>query len=192
MKVKDVVMYQATTRDYKVGEIIEFGKQRNFQAERVFATNYRMPNGMMPEMFLEEKLKKKKKLNKEEMRSICDILWNYGFAMREIGMEICRQKYYAKRPSRLSSMFLCENVEDAKMYLSTAKTKGYISTPKVVAVKLNGELFKTNNSFNRRDGKSIDEFEKQSHDYWSDNNLGDKKGEEYLFEGIAEIVEIIQ
>ena len=60
--VKDVIMYQATTRDYKVGDIIEFGKERNFQAQRVFNTNYRMDgaeNGMA-EMFLDEKLKKKK------------------------------------------------------------------------------------------------------------------------------------
>lgn len=41
-EVKDLILYQATTRDYKVGDIIEFGQERNFQAERVFATNYKM------------------------------------------------------------------------------------------------------------------------------------------------------
>ena len=48
-KVKNLVMYQATTRDYKVGDILEFGKERNYQAQRVFNTNYRMDgaeNGM--------------------------------------------------------------------------------------------------------------------------------------------------
>ena len=61
MQVENLIMYQATTRDYKVGDIIKFGKDRNYQAERVFKTNYRMlgaENGMA-EMFLEEKLKKK-------------------------------------------------------------------------------------------------------------------------------------
>lgn len=195
MQVKDVVLYQATTRDYKVGDILEFGKVRNFQAERVFATNYRMGNAQngMAEMFLQEKLKKKKKLKQDEMKTICDILWNYGFSMRELGYEICRQQHYSDRPSRLTAMFLCDNVEDAKCYLTTAKQKGISTNPKVVGVKLNGNLFKTSNSFNMRGGKSLDEFIEQAHSYWKgiDDNFKDTKSIEYLFEGSAEIVEII-
>ncbi len=193
-KVKDLVMYQATTRDYKVGDVLEFGKLRNYQAERVFNTNYRMPNGMMPEMFIEEKLKKKKKLNREEMRVICDILWNYGFSMRELGMEICRQKNYKNEPSRLNAMFLCEKPEEAKCYLATAKSKGKTTDPKVVGLKLNGKILKTSNSFNQRNGKSIDEFIEQAHLYWKgiDDSFEDLKSVEYLFEGTAEVVEIIR
>lgn len=192
-KVKDLVMYQATTRDYKIGDILEFGKNRNFQAERVLRTNYRMTDGMMPEMFLEEKLKKKKKLKCDEMRAICDILWSYGFSMRELGYEICRQLHYKNEPSRLHCMFLCEKAEEAKCYLTTAKQKGNETSPKVVGVKLNGKLLKTSNSFNRRDGKSIDEFITQAHDYWKgvDEDFADTKSVEYLFEGTAEVVEIL-
>ena len=198
-KVKDLIMYQATTRDYKVGDIIEFGKERNFQAQRVFNTNYRMAgaeNGMA-EMFLDEKLKKKKKslkLKREEVKSINNILWSYGFSMRELGYEICRQLYHKNEPSRLTSMFLCEKAEEAKCYLTTAQQKGKDTDPKVVGVKLNGKLLKTSNSFNRRDGKSIDEFIEQAHDYWKGvgDDFNDAKSVEYLFEGTAEIVEIIR
>ena len=194
MKVKDVIMYQATTRDYKVGDVLKFGEDRNYQGERVLATNYRMPDETMVEMYLEQKIKKKKKLKVDEMRVICDILWNYGFSMRELGMEICRQLYYKNRPSRLKCMFLCETAEEAKCYLTTATKKGKTTNPKVVGIKLNGNLFKTSNSFNRRDGKSIDEFIEQSHDYWKgiDDSFEDKKSVEYLFEGTAEVVEIIE
>lgn len=57
-EVIDLIMYQATTRDYKVGDILEFGKERNFQAERVFATNYKMleAGNNMAEMFIDSKL----------------------------------------------------------------------------------------------------------------------------------------
>ncbi|MBQ7798543.1 MAG: DUF2441 domain-containing protein [Clostridia bacterium] len=195
--VKDLIMYQATTRDYKVGDILEFGKVRNYQAERVFKTSYRMDgaeNGMA-EMFLAEKLKKKnKKLKREEMKAICDILFSYGFSMRELGYEICRQLYYKDEPSRLTSMFLCEKAEDAKCYLTTAQSKGKSTDPKVVGVKLNGKILKASNMFNRRDGKSIDEFIEQAHDYWKgvDDDFVDIKSVEYLFEGKAEIVEIIR
>ena len=198
-KVKNLVMYQATTRDYKIGDIIEFGKERNFQAQRVFNTNYRMDgaeNGMA-EMFLDGKLKKKKKtlkLKREEAKSICDILFNYGFSMRELGYEICRQLYHKEEPSRLTAMFLCEKPEEAKCYLTTAKQKGKDTEPKVVGVKLNGKLLKTSNMFNRRDGKSIDEFIEQAHNYWKGvgDDFADTKSVEYLFEGTAEIVEIIR
>lgn len=197
--VKDLIMYQATTRDYKVGDILEFGKDRNYQAERVFNTNYRMEgaeNGMA-EMFLTEKLKNKKKslkLKREEAKSICNILFSYGFSMRELGYEICRQLYYKEEPSRLTSMFLCEKVEEARCYLTTAQSKGKTTDPKVVGVKLNGKLLKTSNSFNRREGKSLDEFIEQAHDYWKgvDDDFVDIKSVEYIFEGTAEIVEIIK
>jgi hypothetical protein len=195
-KVNDLVMYQATTRDYKVGDVIEFGKERNYQAERALKTNFKMENAPnnMAEMFLEEKLKKKKKLKREEMKNVCDILWNYGFSMRELGYEICRQQYYKNEPSRLTCMFLCDKAEDAKCYLTTAQSKGNESNPKVVGVKLNGKLLRTSNSFNMRGGKSIDEFIEQAHDYWKGvgEDFADLKSVEYLFEGTAEIVEIIE
>ena len=40
MQVKDLILYHATTRGYKIGDILTFGKDRNYQAERVFATDY--------------------------------------------------------------------------------------------------------------------------------------------------------
>ena len=91
-------------------------------------------------------------------------------------------------------MFLCEKKEEAKAYLSTAKTKGKSTDPKVVGLKLNGKILKTSNAFNARDGKSIDEFVEQAHLYWRGvgDDYTDSKSVEYIFEGIAEVVEIIR
>lgn len=193
--VKDLIMYQATTRNYKVGDVLEFGKTRNYQAERVFATNYKIEGAEnnMPEMLLNEKIRKRKRLKKDEMKAVCKILWNYGFSMRELGYEICRQKYYPDEPSRMTCMFLCEKADEAKLYLTTAKSKGGQDAPKVIGVKLNGKLLKTSNSFNMRGGKSLDEFVEQAHQYWQGvkDDFEDKQSIEYLFEGKAEVVEII-
>lgn len=195
-KVKNKIYYQATTRDYQVGDIIEFGKERNYQAHRVYNTNYRIEGAEhgMAEMLLEDRIKHKKKLTKNEMERVCRILWDYGFSMRELGMEICRQKFYSDRPSRLTGMFLCDNKDDAKGYLSTAQCKGKTTDPKVVGLKLNGKLLRTSNAFNMRGGKSIDEFIEQAHDYWKGvgKDYKDLKSVEYLFEGTAEVVEIIR
>lgn len=192
--VKDLIMYQATTRDYKVGDILEFGEQRNYQAERVLNTNYRMPDGGVAEMFLQDKIKRKKKLSLDEMKILFEILKNYGFSMRELGYEICRQQNYPQHPSRLKGMFLCENKEEARQYLTTAQQKGKTTDPKVVGVKLNGKLLKTSNAFNLRGGKSIDEFVEQAHQYWQgvDDSFENKESIEFLFEGTAEVVEVIR
>lgn len=44
-----------------------------------------------------------------------------------------------------------------------------------------------------RGGKSLDEFIERVHNYWKGvgDDLSDTKSIEYLFEGVAEIVEII-
>ena len=194
-KVKNKILWQATTRDYQIGDIIEFGTERNYQAHRVYNTNYKMPGAEcdMAEMFVDKKLKEKKKLTLKEMKTISRILWDYGFSMRELGMEICRQKFYRDRPSRLTGMYLCDEKEKAKGYLSTAQCKGKTTDPKVVGVKLNGKLLKTSNHFNMRGGKSIDEFIEQAHDYWKGVSKDfNEDSVEYLFEGTAEVVEIIR
>lgn len=48
--------------------------------------------------------------------------------------------------------------------------------------------------FNRRYGKSLDEFIEQAHAYWKGvgDDFTDTKSVEYLFEGKAEVVEIIR
>ena len=107
--VKDVVMYQATTRDYKVGDIIKFGDDYNYQAKRVLDVDYKMENAPnnMPEMLLEEKIKHHKKLNKNELREVCDILWKYVdkdiIQMNHQDLSVC---FYAKNQKKQSAIYL--------------------------------------------------------------------------------------
>ena len=149
-----------------------------------------MLNGENAAMFLNNKVQEKKKLNLAELKEINEVMLNYAFCLRELAMEYCRKQYYPKLPSRLKCMFLCEDEEGARKYLSTAKIK-ISAAPKVIKVKLNGKLFKTSNKFNRRD-LTFDGFVKNAHNYWAgvDKNTNDDSVE-FLFEGWAEIVEII-
>ena len=96
--VKDKVMYHASARNYKVGDVLEFGKERNYQAVRAY---------------------------------------EQGF-------------------------------------------------------KLNGKLLKTSNAFNDR-GLSFDDTVENAKKYFNgiDDSFENKKSIEYLFEGKAEVVEII-
>lgn len=192
-KVKDKIMYQATTRDYKIGDVIEFGKQRNYQAVRVYEKQFKMPNGMSAYEFVRDKLKNNQTLTYNEMAVLAECIADYEFCLREMGIEHCRKLHYKNYPSRLKGMFLTDTIEGAKMFLTTAQCKGKSTDPKVVAVKLNGILHKTSNDFNGRGGRSFDEFVKQANRYWQgvDESFNDRSTE-YVFEGTAEIVDIIK
>lgn len=191
--VKDKIMFQATTRDYKVGQVLKFGKNRNYQAVRALEHNFKMADGENYENFISEKLKQKKRLTLKETDDFLKAFCKYSYGFRELAIEECRKAYYPDYPSRFTAMFLVDNLEDAKGYLSTATTKGKKTDPKVVAVKLNGKLLKTSNAFNLR-GNSFDQTIEQAHKYWAgvDDAFENKKSIEYLFEGSAEIVEIIK
>ena len=107
-----------------------------------------------------------------------------------------QKKNFADSPSRLSCIFLTDSLKKAKDYVGAQK--GRLNTDdsqivsKVCVVKLNGKLLKTNNIFNQRDGRSIDEFEFQATKYFNgvDENYNHEFNE-YIFEGVAQIIDII-
>ena len=70
--VKDKIMYHATARDYKVGDVLQFGKVRNYQAVRALEHNFRMEDGSNFETFVHTKLNKKKKLSLQETKDFLD------------------------------------------------------------------------------------------------------------------------
>lgn len=193
--VKDKILYQATNRDYKVGDIIVFGKERNGQAKRVYEQHFKMPDSDLSVAdFLRDKIKNGALLTEEEIKTVHKIVEDYEFCLREIGMERCRQKNYNESPSRLSGMFLTDDKETAKAYCGSLKNKlGSCGTSKACVLKLNGKLLKTDNAFNQRGGRSIDEFEEQAKKYF-EGVSDDFKDQfvEYLFEGTAEVVDILK
>lgn len=189
--VKNKIMYQASNWNYKIGQKVYFGKKRNYQAVRAFNKDIKMQNGQQAMMFLCEKAEQNKNVSLNELKQLNEAMQDYAYSLREMGIEWCRKLYYPELPSRLRCMFLCEKEEEARAYLSTAKSKNENGEPKVIKVKLNGKLFKTSNSFNRRD-LTFDGFVENAHNYWK--GVGKKfndKSVEYLFEGWAEIVDII-
>ena len=60
-----------------------------------------------------------------------------------------------------------------------------------VAVKLNGIIFKAGKVYMMREGESFSYYKQKAYEYWSQKNLKDSEINEILFEGTAEIVEIL-
>lgn len=192
MKVKDLILYQISTdRHYKTGDKLEFGKEYNYQGQRVY-------NGV--------KLNKRrtyddgysfvdsKKIfaNKKLVLDMSKQLEEYDFILREIAFEEVRKKEFKEYPSRLKCMFLIDNKEACLKNLKQFHLKGHGSFFQVVAVKLNGNVFYATAKHVVRAGVSYGNYFEMAREYWSQDQNSNLPINEILFEGKAEVVEIIQ
>ena len=197
MKVKDMILYQvATDRNYKVGDILLFNKDvPNGQHNRVFNSDFRL-NGARPsdEMYSVAKRRLKKFKSKDDIYSLAHIFESYDVAIKEIALEEVRKEKFPDLPSRLHCMYLSTSkeiaLENAKSMANNREKNGRIF--QVVAVKLNGAIFKAGKVYVNREGKSYAYYKEKANAYWKQKGLKDVEVKEILFEGEAEIVEIIK
>ena len=192
MKVKDLILYQiATDRHYKVGDKLEFGKSYNYQGERVYngaKLNKRRTydDGYS---FVDSK---KIFANKKLVLKLAKQLEEYDFTIRELAFEEVRKTEFKDYPSRLKCMFLIDNKEECVKNLKNFHHKGHGTFFQVVAVKLNGNVFYATSKNVRRTGLSFEEYKQMARVYWKQEQNSKLPINEILFEGNAEIVEVIE
>lgn len=195
-KVKDLILYQvATDRGYKVGDVLNFDKKtENGQYNRVFKSSFKLREvRLADEMYSVAKRKFKKFSSKNDIYEIAHKLEAYDVLVKEIALEEVRKEKFKDYPSRLHCMYLSINKEIAlknlkEMALSREKNgKNF----QAVAVKLNGIIYKAGKVHMQREGESFAYYKEKALSYWSQNNVSDDEITEVLFEGKAEIVEIL-
>lgn len=115
-----------------------------------------------------------------------EILEQVFILQREYTLEQVRQKYYPNLPSRKNSVWVCD--EQSKLYWQQVFSNSYYQR-ELLAVKLNGILFKSSNYLLPKMGMDFTEMEDQAHKYWNPSNtLENNFQAEYLFQGKLEIV----
>lgn len=193
-RVKDKIYYQvATDRDYRVGQKLVFDRNTiNGQYRKVMMTKFLL-EGKRASDFIYSKINKKfAKLKKDELYDLAHILDDYDFTLRELALEFVREKEFPDKPSRLHCLYLSNNkdtsLSNLNDFVKSKKGKQF----QVVAIKLNGTIFKAGEVTIARQGESMSTYIEDARAYWSQNNIGDNKIKEILFEGTAEIVEIIK
>lgn len=192
MKVKDLVLYQISTdRHYKVGDKLEFGKKSNFQGERV-VDGAKLEKRRTYDDGYSFVDSKKIFANKKLVLNLSKQLEEYDFILRELAFEEVRKKEFSDYPSRLKCMFLSDNREDCLINLKSFHKKGHGTFFQVVAVKLNGNIFYAREIPVFRKGCSYGEYLNEGRKYWSQNQDLNNKPYEILFEGNAEIVDVIE
>ena len=130
--------------------------------------------------------------NKKLVLDMSKQLEEYDFILREMAFEELRKKEFKDCPSRLRCMFLIDDKELCLKNLTNFHHKGHGSFFQVVAVKLNGNVFYSSATNTRRSGLSYNDYYEMARTYWSQDQKSKLTINEILFEGKAEIVEVIQ
>lgn len=192
MEVKDLVLYQvATDRNYKVGDVLHFGEEDNFQAYRVWNSKLYDDKGRFAKQGYDFVQSKKIFANKKLVKKLSKAIEEADFIIRELAIEEVRKTKYPDEPSRLRCMFLTDSKEDCLKGVKTFYQKGHGSHFQAIAVRLNGKVFYAKEKAIGRWGLSYKEYSKLADEYWSQNQNSNVKIQEILFEGEAEVIEIM-
>ena len=191
-QVKDLILYQiATDRNYKVGDKFNFGKTTNYQHFRVFNSNFYEGDLTLAKMGFNYVDSKNKKKDSDLVVKLSKGLAESDFVIRELAVEKVRHEKFPNYPSRFACMFLSDSREEVLKNIKTFYKKGYGTCFQAVAVKLNGKLFTVKEFPMPRGGYSYGEYLNLAEKYWSQNENSQETTKEILFEGEAEIVEIL-
>ncbi len=191
MEVKNLILYQvATNRNYKVGDKLIFGESLNGQGNRVLNTKFYENDTPIAQLGFEYAESKKIFKNSNIVIKLSKNLAESDFVIRELAMEKVRLELAPNEPSRFKCMFLTANKDEVKKGIKIFYKKGFGEFFQAVAVKCNGKIFAAKDCVGRW-GKSYKEYIQQAQKYWTQKveNINDAR--EILFEGEAEIVEIL-
>lgn len=195
-QVKDLILYQvATDRNYKVGDKLVFDKfTPNGQFSRVFKTPFKLDGKRPCDILYNIAGHRFKRLKKNQLYELAHILEYYDVFVKELALEEVRSESFADYPSRLHCMYLSISkdiaLQNIEAMAKNREKKG--SQFQAVAVKLNGKIFKAGKFYMSRESESYEQYKEKAYSYWSQKDLKDEEVKEVLFEGEAEIVEIIK
>lgn len=192
MKVKNLILYQvATDRNYKVGDVLSFGKIDNGQCYHTYNTSYQQNGEALHKIGFKSANKGVFK-DKKMLVDLSVALEKYDFAFRELAIEEVRAEKFPDLPSRMKCMFLTDNKQECLKNLPNFAKKSYGKVYQAVAVEVTGEIFYARDVIVARNGMSLNEYKKEAIKYWNQNQNSTAEVKEILFEGKAKVVEILE
>ena len=195
-KVKDLILYQvATDRNYKVGDKLVFDKNiPNGQFKSVFQTSFKVDSKRPSDILYSIAGHRFKKLKTNQLYELAHILEYYDVFVKELALEEVRANKFPDLPSRLHCMYLSISKDIALQNIESMSknTEKNGSQFQAIAVKLNGTIFKAGKFYMTRESESYEYYKEKAYGYWSQKDLRDDAVKEILFEGEAEVVEILK
>jgi len=125
----------------------------------------------------------------KKVNELYKVIDNYDFLVRELAIEDVRKSGFKKYPSRLTSLYVCDTMEDALVWFPLISWRQTDS--KLLKLKCTGKLFIGDSLINKKNNCSYGYHLNQAQKYWS-GEITDNPRFECLFEGKAEVVEILK
>lgn len=114
-------------------------------------------------------------------------------ALRELALEEVRKKYFPTFPSRLKSLYVSKNIEDAEMWASSFIAQGR-KVFSIVAVTTDGNKF-TGDAYNCFEGTINHDLNlRKAYKYWSNEQNSEHKKPIYetIIDGNIEVIKNIK
>jgi len=190
--VKDLILYQvATDKNFRVGDKFAVGEIPNGQWHRVFDKNFRKDDFALFTLGFKYADSKNIFKKKDLVIDLSKAMTEYDFILRELAAEQVRKEKYAYLPSRFSCMFLSEDKDVALKNLVEIQKRGMGRLFQAVAVKVSGNVFYAREIGLERKALSYSDYLQIAEKYWGQNQFSNDPVKEILFEGNAEIIEIL-
>lgn len=113
------------------------------------------------------------------------IISNTNVYIRELALEEIRIKYFSELPSRLHSIWVCE---ESQLDFWKDNLNGDLE---LLKLELSGTLFHSSDAFLPPENINVSEIKKEAKRYWTPNfqTEEEKLKSEYLFQGKVKIIE---
>jgi len=191
VKITDKIYYHIYSgKDVTVGEILEYGKQKNGMWKRVYEGEYKI-KGTGSKEFVKafDKRKLFRFIPAKAIKPIKYVLNDYDFTLRELALEEVRAEKFPSYPSRFTCLYVTEKEEEAIAW--APRLTWQRENCQLVKLKLTGKLFTGDSKFNAKDNDSLMKYREIADGYWQ-GKLSKNPQMELLFEGKAEVMEVIK
>lgn len=181
------LFHVVTVKPMQLNQKLTFGDKPNYFYERLFNKDFILDNLDVLQM---THTKEFQNLSDSEIRLIKNYIYESAAITREMALENYRIKYFRNYPSRLTCMFLTNSYEQALNWATIIQRMNKKQKPlQVVKLKVEGKVFVGDGNLMLRNTLSINSKFEIAKSYWE--NKSECKEEEILFEGNAEVIEIL-
>lgn len=190
-EIKDEILYHTTADTmFKVGDEIECGNRKAGMYNRVYERTYTIDGkSIYDSEHHVPQLKNYKLISGKKVNKLNKVIDYYDFTVRELALEQVRKESFKKCPSRIGCLYACNNLDDALNWfplISWNKEKAQL-----LKLKCTGKLFIGDTRLNTKENFSFNYYLEQAQKYWNGEVTKEPRFE-CLFEGKAEVVEIIK
>lgn len=115
------------------------------------------------------------------------LIEEFDFIIRELAAEEVRQKEFPDFPSRLSCLWLCEDIKDCQKRVEPFKRLG-INVTQIIKASLSGKIINVNTNHIKKSGSTYNEYKQKARNFFTDTKKS--KDSVVMFSGKLKVEQV--